>query len=289
MAAKVQDIKRGERLREERERLKLTLVAMSSFGKVSRGSQILYEKGSPPTADYLGKIAAKGADVMYILTGVKEADALARVVAETTGAAIKEAIEGASGIPAAQATMGDARKVEADLVKAGIIATQKYLASLRGDQTEVGPTEIDSTEISMIPRYEAQLAAGNGMINMSEEPVELLTFPSTWLSRLDVAAKDACLLAVIGSSMEPTLYDGDLVLINQSRRTIRNGRIYAFNDIDGTSRIKRLDVIRGAAITIRSDANPLLVEQRLGEEMNVVSGGIIGEVVWAAHTLTDGN
>ena len=89
--------------------------------------------------------------------------------------------------------------------------------------------------------------------------------------------------------MEPTLYDGDLVLIDRNRRLIHNGRIYAFNDIDGTSRIKRLDVILGAAITIRSDADPMHVEQRTGEDMNVVSDGIIGEVVWSAHTLTDGN
>ncbi|MFT5614569.1 MAG: phage repressor protein C with HTH and peptisase S24 domain [Granulosicoccus sp.] len=135
----------------------------------------------------------------------------------------------------------------------------------------------------------APLAAENGVLNISEDPVEHLAFPSAWLNRLDVRSDKAYLLSVKGTSMEPTLNNGDLVLIDRDKRMIRNGRIYAFNDVDGTSRIKRLDVIKDTAITIRSDADPLHVEQRLGEEMNNVSDGIMGEVVWAAHSLTYGN
>jgi phage repressor protein C with HTH and peptisase S24 domain len=127
------------------------------------------------------------------------------------------------------------------------------------------------------------------VLNISEDPVEHLAFPSAWLNRLDVRSDKAYLLSVKGTSMEPTLNNGDLVLIDRDKRMIRNGRIYAFNDVDGTSRIKRLDVIKDTAITIRSDADPLHVEQRLGEEMNNVSDGIMGEVVWAAHSLTYGN
>lgn len=70
---RVQNTERGQRLREERERLNMTLVKMAGRGGVSRGSQILYEKGNPPTADYLAAISKAGADVLFILTGVRSA------------------------------------------------------------------------------------------------------------------------------------------------------------------------------------------------------------------------
>lgn len=50
----------------------MTLVDMAARGGVSRGSQILYEKGNPPTADYLAAIAEAGADTLYVLTGRRE-------------------------------------------------------------------------------------------------------------------------------------------------------------------------------------------------------------------------
>ncbi|TCS70706.1 hypothetical protein EDC61_11433 [Sulfuritortus calidifontis] len=68
----MQNFDRGSRLREERERLGLSQTDFASIGGASKGSQILYEKGKPPTADYLAAIADAGADVTYILTGSRE-------------------------------------------------------------------------------------------------------------------------------------------------------------------------------------------------------------------------
>lgn len=49
----------------------MSQTAFASIGGASKGSQILYEKGKPPTADYLAAIAGVGADVTYILTGLR--------------------------------------------------------------------------------------------------------------------------------------------------------------------------------------------------------------------------
>lgn len=68
---KVQYTKRGRRIFEERKRLNLTLPSFGDIGGVSKGSQILYEKGRPPTADYLAAIASAGVDILYVLTGVR--------------------------------------------------------------------------------------------------------------------------------------------------------------------------------------------------------------------------
>lgn len=49
----------------------MTLIAFGEIGGVSKGSQILYEKGNAPTVDYLVAIGAAGADIAFILTGRK--------------------------------------------------------------------------------------------------------------------------------------------------------------------------------------------------------------------------
>lgn len=68
----MENFERGLRLKEERERIGLSQASFAAVGGASKGSQILYEKGKPPTADYLAAIAAAGADVTYILTGRRE-------------------------------------------------------------------------------------------------------------------------------------------------------------------------------------------------------------------------
>jgi transcriptional regulator with XRE-family HTH domain len=64
----------GERLKEERNRLGLSQAAIGEISGITKNSQINYEanKRSPDSA-YLAKIAEIGADVNYILTGVRVA------------------------------------------------------------------------------------------------------------------------------------------------------------------------------------------------------------------------
>ena len=63
----------GSRLREERERLKLTQRAFGDIGGVEPNAQGKYESGErAPKADYLAAVAAHGVDVLYVLTGRRE-------------------------------------------------------------------------------------------------------------------------------------------------------------------------------------------------------------------------
>jgi transcriptional regulator with XRE-family HTH domain len=60
----------GARLREERERLGLSQRAFGEIGGVEANAQGKYENGDrTPKADYLAAVAAKGVDVLYVLTG----------------------------------------------------------------------------------------------------------------------------------------------------------------------------------------------------------------------------
>jgi transcriptional regulator with XRE-family HTH domain len=60
----------GARIREERERLGLSQRAFGEIGGVEPNAQGKYESGDrTPKADYLANVAAKGVDVLYVLTG----------------------------------------------------------------------------------------------------------------------------------------------------------------------------------------------------------------------------
>jgi phage repressor protein C with HTH and peptisase S24 domain len=48
--------------------------------------------------------------------------------------------------------------------------------------------------------------------------------------------------------MEPLLFDGDLVLIDKRKADLQNGQVYAFVDVEGDVRIKRLEKIDGGIL-----------------------------------------
>jgi transcriptional regulator with XRE-family HTH domain len=64
----------AERLRAERNRLKLNQAAFAEAGGASRVTQVGYEAGtSIPSVDYLARVADVGADADYILFGIPKA------------------------------------------------------------------------------------------------------------------------------------------------------------------------------------------------------------------------
>jgi len=67
----------GGRLAAERERLGWSQTDLRLQMCVSKGTQIRYESGeTSPTADYLVDLIGKGFDVLYILTGNRDASVL---------------------------------------------------------------------------------------------------------------------------------------------------------------------------------------------------------------------
>ena len=60
----------GSRLRQERERLGLSQKAFGMIGGVEANAQGKYENGDRASkADYLSRVAERGVDVLYVLTG----------------------------------------------------------------------------------------------------------------------------------------------------------------------------------------------------------------------------
>ncbi|KJS43383.1 MAG: hypothetical protein VR71_10735 [Roseovarius sp. BRH_c41] len=153
-----------------------------------------------------------------------------------------------------------------------------------GPPREVGAvytTQIDHEDFAAIPRVDARLAAGAGALNGDVSLQGALAFRQNWLRERGISPAQACLLTVAGDSMAPTLNDGDLVMIDERRTTIRNRHVYAFVDTDGSARVKRLDLVDNEMMVLTSD-NPIHpTETRRGPDMNRMR--VLGEIVWSAH------
>lgn len=131
----------GNRLLTERERLGLSQTDLAEKCRVTMRSQRNYEKNERlPDAAYLVAIAAAGADVQYILTGVPLTDAHAqeawRLAAQTTE----------------EAEMGDAARAS---------ARAALLKGLR----EQGMSSYTQDEIDLIARYRACKTEDRAMIS----------------------------------------------------------------------------------------------------------------------------
>lgn len=110
----------------------------------------------------------------------------------------------------------------------------------------------DPEMFDYIPMAETQLSAGGGCFVLSEDMEGYYAFRKSWLSRVASSSSNLVLMRVQGGSMHPTVQDGDTVLIDTGRISIKEGMLYALR-FDSTVMIKRLAFRPGGRIQIISD------------------------------------
>lgn len=72
--------------------------------------------------------------------------------------------------------------------------------------------------IVRVPRLAVSVSAGPGRLVTSEATVASAGYAADDLARLGIRAADAAILDVRGDSMQPTLIDGDRILVDRGRR-----------------------------------------------------------------------
>ncbi|MBN2972815.1 S24 family peptidase [Roseomonas aeriglobus] len=73
--------------------------------------------------------------------------------------------------------------------------------------------------IIRVPRLAVSVSAGPGRLVTSEATVASAGYAAEDLARLGIRATDAAILDVRGDSMQPTLIDGDRILVDRGQRT----------------------------------------------------------------------
>ena len=131
-----------------------------------------------------------------------------------------------------------------------------------------------------IKQLQVGASAGPGSL-ADDEYAESMGFGPKWLRRLGIDPANLSLIAVDGDSMDPTLGDGDDIMVDHSAasRPLRDG-IYVLR-MDDVLLVKRVAMGPSGKLSIRSD-NPQYPDW---DDVSVESVNIIGKVVWTGRRL----
>lgn len=111
---------------------------------------------------------------------------------------------------------------------------------------------------AVVPRYSVKASAGNGALVVSEDVSEYFSVGRDWLRRnLPRWAPPNAAIGILegsGDSMEPTIQDGDLLMIvlEPTWEAIQRGGIFVLS-VDGHLLLKRLQVLLNGDLQIISD------------------------------------
>lgn len=155
------------------------------------------------------------------------------------------------------------------------------------DESALGSTEEKSHNLAGkasrgefvdVPRLALGASAGMGALAAEEQAIGAFRFSARWLREqgLDPAMLSA--ISVTGDSMQPTLRDGDEILVDRAPRALRDG-VHVVR-VEDTLLVKRLDTGRPGTISLLSD-NPAYRPMELPQR----DVQVIGRVVWKSGRL----
>ena len=141
-----------------------------------------------------------------------------------------------------------------------------------------------SPEIRQLPGtrpvavHRLQAAAGGGALDLDETVKSYAYFRHEWLSRQGLVADCCSIIGVMGESMEPTLPEGCVILLDRNRKQRREGRIFVLRTGEGLV-VKRAGKGAGGGWQLVSD-HPRWPNVPWPDDAT-----IIGEVRWMAREL----
>ena len=128
-----------------------------------------------------------------------------------------------------------------------------------------------------IPRLDVAASAGPGALVEVDRAIGSLGLDARLLARLGARPADLSLIRASGRSMEPTISDGDELLVDRGDRRIgARGAIHVVR-IDGALMVKRVVRIAGGYRILSDNPDVLPLE--------TPDCDLIGRVVWLARSL----
>ena len=129
-----------------------------------------------------------------------------------------------------------------------------------------------------IPHYAVELSAGNGRPAAEFDEFEPLVVPKRWVHRVfGRPAANLVLAGAAGTSMEPTIRDRDLLVVDTSDERLTSGRIYALVVGDALL-VKRIERTLRGQIFLRPD-NPTYPTEELTPDLTDTVK-VLGRVIW---------
>lgn len=149
------------------------------------------------------------------------------------------------------------------------------------EPTLTGSAEKAPHGSSLVRVYDIQAAAGNGFIPDSYEAVvDLLAFPQRYLSDITKTSPEhLAIIGVVGSSMQPTLNHGDVVMVDMTKTDIDFDGMFVVR-IGEALKVKRVSYgAKRRSIIVRSD-NPNKLQFPDEEYFQGDDIQVVGRVAW---------
>ena len=109
-----------------------------------------------------------------------------------------------------------------------------------------------------------------------------LVFSSTWVKTyLDRPAEQLLALEAQGSAMEPTIHQGDLLLIDTGSTAVSSLGIHVI-EVEGELLVRRLERCLDGSIVVRTDNDRFLPQTLAGSDRETLI--VVGRVVWKGST-----
>lgn len=153
----------------------------------------------------------------------------------------------------------------------------RWLATGEGPMRPDTHQSTDDTEFEMITHLEIEASAGAGSLIDNEFVKGKIAFVRKWLRHVGLDPKQLNVISVRGDSMEPSLSDGDIILIDRRDTNPRSGGVYVLN-LDGGLLVKRVQRLLNGDFKIISDNPRYEPETVPASQLDLVR--IIGRVVW---------
>jgi len=134
----------------------------------------------------------------------------------------------------------------------------------------------ETDDFTFIPRIMVSASAGYGRTQEADLSSRLVAFRTEWLHRIGIPPNRAQALTAQGDSMEPSIKDGDLLLIDRSVNQLQDEGIYVVT-LDDMVLVKRI-LQSIDAIILKSD-NPLYDDQII-KNIDLEKVRIEGRVRW---------
>lgn len=129
-----------------------------------------------------------------------------------------------------------------------------------------------------VPRLALGASAGPGSAAAGEEAIGAFRFSRRWLRDQGFDPAMLSAIEVIGDSMQPSLRDGDEILVDRTPHPLRDG-IHVVR-LEDSLLVKRIDTSRPGCITLVSDNRAYEPVEVKPEDAEV-----IGRVVWKSGRL----
>lgn len=142
---------------------------------------------------------------------------------------------------------------------------------------DYSPEENLVREFVLVPEYGVRASAGNGRLVEGEDVVGRLAFRRSWLASRGMRADTLAVVTAHGDSMEPTVRDSDILLVDTSVQSVRVDGIYLIEQA-GELRCKRLQSMVDGSVRIRSD-NPRYDAEVVGPD-HAAMLRVVARVIW---------